>query len=64
MDATPSIQPAALKWHENGELAPQDLFQLVRRLREVESTECSNELWRLGHKYPSRHRTEDSGESR
>lgn len=54
MDATPSIQPAALKWHEDGELAPQDLFQLVRRLREVESTECSNELWRLGHKYPSR----------
>jgi hypothetical protein len=63
MDATPSIQPAALKWHENGELAPQDLFQLVRRLREVEPTECSNELWRLGHKYPNRHRVHDNGES-
>ena len=63
MDGTPSVQPAALKWHENGELAPQDLFQLVRRLREVESTECSNELWRLGHKYPNRPRRSGEGEA-
>lgn len=63
MDATPSIQPAALKWHEDGELAPQDLFQLVRRLREVESTERSNELWRLGHKYPNRQRVQGNRES-
>ena len=64
MDGTPSIQPAALKWHEDGELAPQDLFQLVRRLREVESTERSNELWRLGHKYPNRPSSSGQAEAR
>ena len=48
-----SIQPASLKWQEDGELSPQDVFNLVCRLREVEPGDHSNELWRLSHKYPS-----------
>jgi hypothetical protein len=46
------LQPATLKWEENGELSAHDVFHLVCRLRAVECTEHSNELWRLGHKYP------------
>ena len=49
-----SSAPAALQWQEDGELAAQDLFALVCRLRDVEPAEHSNELWRLGQKLPSR----------
>ena len=48
------IQPAALKWQDNGELSEHDLFNLLCRLRDVEDGANSNELWRLGHKYPRR----------
>ncbi|MFM2081147.1 MAG: hypothetical protein RLZZ124_1696 [Cyanobacteriota bacterium] len=48
-----TVQPATLKWQENGELSSHDVFNLVCRLRDVESGETSNELWRLGHKYPA-----------
>jgi hypothetical protein len=53
-DTTPDrpLQPATLKWQENGELSAHDVFNLICRLRAVESGEHSNELWRLGHKYP------------
>ena len=47
------VQPASLKWQDDGELSPQDVFNLVCRLREVEPGDHSNELWRLSHKYPS-----------
>lgn len=47
------IEPSALKWQDNGELAAQDVFNLVCRLREVEESSTSNELWRLGQKYPT-----------
>jgi hypothetical protein len=47
------IAPASLKWQDNGELAPQEVFNLICRLREVESQNHSNELWRLGQKYPA-----------
>ncbi|MBC1260574.1 hypothetical protein FQK07_04700 [Synechococcus sp. BSF8S] len=47
-----SVPPVALSWQRNGELAPQDLFNLVCRLRAVEPGTHSNELWRLGQKYP------------
>ncbi|MFM7311779.1 MAG: hypothetical protein ACKO0M_01210 [Cyanobium sp.] len=47
------VQPAALKWQDDGELAAQDVFNLVCRLRAVESGETSNELWRLAQKYPT-----------
>lgn len=47
-----TIQPASLKWEENGELSAQDIFNLVCRLRAVEPGATSNELWRLGQKYP------------
>jgi hypothetical protein len=46
------VQPAALKWQDNGELSDHDLFNLLCRLRAVEDVANSNELWRLGHKYP------------
>ncbi len=51
-----SVQPASLKWQEDGELSAQDIFNLVCRLRVVEPGENSNELWRLGQKYPRRTR--------
>ncbi|MFM7653293.1 MAG: hypothetical protein ACKO5M_10310 [Vulcanococcus sp.] len=47
------LQPAALKWQDDGELSAQDVFNLVCRLRAVESGEASNELWRLAQKYPA-----------
>ena len=47
------VQPAALKWQDDGELSAHDIFALVCRLRSVEPVEHSNELWRLGHKYPT-----------
>lgn len=45
-----TIEPASLKWRDDGELAAQDVFNLVCRLRAVESGETSNELWRLAQK--------------
>lgn len=53
-DSRRQVQPAALKWQDDGELAAQDVFNLVCRLRAVESGETSNELWRLAQKYPNR----------
>lgn len=50
--ASRDVQPAALKWQEDGELSAHDVFALVCRLRAVEPGDHSNELWRLGHKYP------------
>ena len=47
-----AVQPASLKWQANGELSDHDLFNLLCRLRAVEDGANSNELWRLGHKYP------------
>lgn len=49
-----AVQPASLKWQANGELSAHDVFHLVNRLRRVESGDHSNELWRLGHKYPNK----------
>jgi hypothetical protein len=51
-DAQRVLDPASLKWHDDGELSSQDLFNLVCRLKAVEPGEHSNELWRLGQKYP------------
>ncbi|MBD1195324.1 hypothetical protein [Vulcanococcus sp. Clear-D1] len=48
-----SLQPASLKWQPDGELSQQDVFNLVCKLRAVEPGQTSNELWRLGQKYPS-----------
>ncbi len=53
MAASRSLEPASLQWQEDGELAAHDLFALVCRLRDVETAEHSNELWRLGHKTPA-----------
>jgi len=52
-DPRRQLDPAALKWQDNGELAAQDVFNLVCRLRDVEDGAISNELWRLGQKYPA-----------
>lgn len=56
-----SIQPATLKWEDDGELSAQDIFNLVCRLRAVEPGETSNELWRLGQKYPRSSQTRFKG---
>ncbi len=40
-----------MKWESNGELAHRDLSELVSRLLDVESTNNSDELSRLGTKY-------------
>ena len=53
-DSRRPLQPASLKWQDDGELAAQDVFNLVCRLRAVEPGETSNELWRLAQKYPTR----------
>ena len=53
-DSRRPLQPASLKWQDDGELAAQDVFNLVCRLRAVESGAISNELWRLAQKYPAR----------
>jgi hypothetical protein len=39
-----------LEWQENGELASTEMFELVKRLRAVESGRTVNELWRLSQK--------------
>jgi hypothetical protein len=51
-DVQRALDPASLQWHDDGELSSQDLFNLVCRLKDVEPGEHSNELWRLGQKYP------------
>ena len=40
----------SLKWERNGELAHKDLFELIERLKSVESERTSSELSRLGAK--------------
>lgn len=44
------FEPRSLKWQDNGELAATEVFELVKRLRAVESGEHVNELWRLSQK--------------
>ncbi len=40
----------SLKWEQNGELAHKDLWELIERLKNVESEHASSELSRLGTK--------------
>ena len=40
----------SLKWEQNGELAHNDLSELIERLKNVESEHTSSELTRLGRK--------------
>ena len=40
----------SLKWEQNGELAQRDLYDLIERLKNVESENTSSELSRLGTK--------------
>ena len=40
----------SLKWERNGELASNDLSELIERLKNVESEHASSELSRLGSK--------------
>ena len=40
----------SLKWEPNGELAQNDLSELIERLKNVESDDASSELSRLGAK--------------
>ena len=40
----------SLKWEPNGELAQKDLYELIERLKNVESDDTSSELSRLGAK--------------
>lgn len=49
---TPSdlFEPRSLEWQDNGELAATEMFDLLKRLRAVESGERVNELWRLSQK--------------
>lgn len=44
------FEPRSLEWQENGELATTEVFELVKRLRAVDSGENVNELWRLSQK--------------
>jgi hypothetical protein len=46
------LDPQAMKWRADGELDSNDMFALLCRLRQVEEGSRSNELWRLGQKYP------------
>jgi hypothetical protein len=48
--APASFEPRSLEWQDNGELAATEVFELVKRLRAVESGEHVNELWRLSQK--------------
>jgi hypothetical protein len=45
-----SFEPRSLEWQDNGELAATEVFELVKRLRAVETGEHVNELWRLSQK--------------
>ena len=40
----------SLKWEQNGELAHKDLYELIERLKNVESEHTYSELSRLGNK--------------
>ena len=40
----------SFKWESNGELAQKDLYELIERLKNVESDDTSSELSRLGTK--------------
>ena len=44
------FEPRSLEWQENGELTSTEMFELVKRLRAVESGKIVNELWRLSQK--------------
>ncbi|MBM5801456.1 MAG: hypothetical protein FJ077_11630 [Cyanobacteria bacterium K_DeepCast_35m_m2_023] len=50
-DQTP-FEAGSLQWQDDGELCSSDVYALVRRLKQVETAEHGNELWRLGHKLP------------
>ena len=50
MKVTPNQSSMSLKWETNGELAQKDLFELIERLKNVESEYTSSELSRLGTK--------------
>ncbi|WP_320677213.1 hypothetical protein [Prochlorococcus sp. MIT 1300] len=51
MSASSQPESRPMKWESNGELAHHDLSELVSRLLDVESTNHTNELSRLGTKY-------------
>ena len=50
MQTADHLEPRSLQWQANGELASNEVFELVKRLRQVESAEHRNELWRLSEK--------------
>ncbi len=50
VSASSHPEPRSMKWETNGELAHRDLSELVSRLLDVESSNHSNELSRLGTK--------------
>ena len=51
MSASSQPEPRSMKWESSGELAQRDLSELVNRLLDVESSNNSDELTRLGSKY-------------
>ena len=51
MSASSQPEPRSMKWESSGELAQRDLSELVTRLLDVESSNNSDELTRLGNKY-------------
>ena len=50
MKENPNHNSRSLKWESNGELAQKDLFELIERLKNVESDDTSSELSRLSTK--------------
>ena len=55
MSASSQPEPRSMKWESSGELAQRDLSELVTRLLDVESSNNSDELTRLGAKYNEEH---------
>ena len=51
MSASSQPEPRSMKWESSGELAQRDLSELVTRLLDVESSNNTDELTRLGSKY-------------
>ncbi len=51
MSASSQPEPRSMKWESSGELAQRDLSELVTRLLNVETSNNSDELTRLGSKY-------------
>ena len=51
VSASSQPEPRSMKWESSGELAQRDLSELVTRLIDVESSNNSDELTRLGSKY-------------